>query len=517
MAGMDHGSGGGMNMNMRDPKNAPGVKMGPGVQTISPMPKDRSGEPPQGLEGLDHRVLTYRDLVSLAPNPDVRAPSRQFEIHLTGNMERYMWGFDGQKLSDPADPIPFRKGERARVTLVNDTMMPHPIHLHGHFFELVTGHGNHAPRKHTVNVPPGGKMTFDLTADAPGDWAFHCHNLYHMTAGMMRVVTVRPFAGGGMNRLTAALAATTMLGIAGPVAAQSMQGMDHSAMPGMTMPMPAKKKPVVKPTAKGKPAKTRSAPARRPSASTTKRRAAPTAGMNGMDHGTMPGMDHSSMPGMDHAAPQGSQQGMEAMPGMQMPGNGQTVPQGSQQPMQGMDHSAMPGMTMPADQHSGHDMQGMSGMAGMPGMAADGVQQTGTALPAGNAPPALPTDHAADSVYGADAMAMGRHHLQQHHGGQNFSQVLLNLAEYQFRNGRDGYRWDGEAWFGVTSTASSSSLRAREPSARASRAPRCRRSIAGPLALISIYKRVSARIWGRPRNAPMRPSGWRGWHRASSS
>ena len=252
-----------------------------------------------------------------------------------------------------------------------------------------------------------------------------------------------------MNRLTAALAATTMLGIAGPVAAQSMQGMDHSAMPGMTMPMPAKKKPVVKPTAKGKPAKTRSAPARRPSASTTKRRAAPTAGMNGMDHGTMPGMDHSSMPGMDHAAPQGSQQGMEAMPGMQMPGNGQTVPQGSQQPMQGMDHSAMPGMTMPADQHSGHDMQGMSGMAGMPGMAADGVQQPGTALPAGNAPaPPLPTDHAADSVYGADAMAMGRHHLQQHHGGQNFSQVLLNLAEYQFRNGRDGYRWDGEAWFG---------------------------------------------------------------------
>ena len=195
MAGMDHGSGGGMNMNMRDPKNAPGVKMGPGVQTISPMPKDRSGEPPQGLEGLDHRVLTYRDLVSLAPNPDVRAPSRQFEIHLTGNMERYMWGFDGQKLSDPADPIPFRKGERARVTLVNDTMMPHPIHLHGHFFELVTGHGEFAPRKHTVNVVPGGKVTFDLTADAPGDWAFHCHLLYHMMAGMMRVVTIRPFRG----------------------------------------------------------------------------------------------------------------------------------------------------------------------------------------------------------------------------------------------------------------------------------------------------------------------------------
>jgi copper resistance protein B len=90
----------------------------------------------------------------------------------------------------------------------------------------------------------------------------------------------------------------------------------------------------------------------------------------------------------------------------------------------------------------------MPGMAGMPGMATEGVQQTGTALPAGNGPPPpIPTDHAADGVYGADTMAMGRHHLRQH-GGQNFSQVLLNVAEYQFRNGRDGYRWDGEAWFG---------------------------------------------------------------------
>ena len=207
MAGMDHGqtatggmSGqggmGGMDMSMRDPKNAPDVEMGPGVQTISPMPTDRTGERPQGLEDADHRVLTYRDLMALTPNPDVRAPSRSLDIHLTGNMERYMWSFDGAKLSDPAEPIPFRNGERVRVNLINDTMMPHPIHLHGHFFELVTGHGDHAPRKHTVNVAPGGKVTFDLTADAPGDWAFHCHNLYHMTAGMMRVVTVRPTEGG---------------------------------------------------------------------------------------------------------------------------------------------------------------------------------------------------------------------------------------------------------------------------------------------------------------------------------
>ncbi|HEY1146555.1 MAG TPA: copper resistance system multicopper oxidase, partial [Allosphingosinicella sp.] len=197
MKGADHGSM--ATMDMRDFKNAPQVKKGPGVQTISPMPEDRTGEPPLGLEGLDHRVLVYRDLVALDRNPDVRAPTRQLELHLTGNMERYMWGFDGQKMSDPADPIPFRTGERVRVTLVNDTMMPHPIHLHGHFFELVTGHGAHGPRKHTINVPPGGKMTFDLTADAPGDWAFHCHNLYHMTAGMMRVVAIRPLAGGNHN------------------------------------------------------------------------------------------------------------------------------------------------------------------------------------------------------------------------------------------------------------------------------------------------------------------------------
>ena len=200
MAGMDHGSGG-MAHNMRDFSVAPQVDKNPGVQSISPMPTDRTGEPPVGLEGLGHRPLLYRDLVALKRNPDVRAPSRSLEIHLTGNMERYMWSFDGVKMSEPAQPIPFRLNERVRVTLINDTMMPHPIHLHGHFFELVTGHGAYGPRKHTVNVPPGGKMTFDVTADAAGDWAFHCHNLYHMTAGMMRVVTVRPLTGDTQNDL----------------------------------------------------------------------------------------------------------------------------------------------------------------------------------------------------------------------------------------------------------------------------------------------------------------------------
>ena len=181
----------GMDMNMRNPKNAPGVAMTPGVQTISPMPKDRTGEPGQGLADAGHRVLTYRDLVALDRNPDVRAPSRSLDIHLTGNMEKFMWSFDGLKMSEMHAPIPFIKDERVRVNLINDTMMGHPIHLHGHFFELVTGHGDHAPRKHTVTVQPGGKVTFDLTADAVGDWAFHCHLLYHMNAGMMRVVSVR--------------------------------------------------------------------------------------------------------------------------------------------------------------------------------------------------------------------------------------------------------------------------------------------------------------------------------------
>jgi len=205
MAGMDHGSMdraghpgmGGMSgmdmssMSMRDFSRAPHVKKDVGVQTIAPMPMDRTGEPGQGLENTGHRVLTYRDLVALEANLDTRAPSRSIDVHLTGNMERYMWSIDGEKMSDTMTPIPLRYGERVRVNLINDTMMTHPIHLHGHFFELVTGHGDHAPRKHTVNVQPGGKVSFDLTADNEGDWAFHCHMLMHMLSGMMRVVSVR--------------------------------------------------------------------------------------------------------------------------------------------------------------------------------------------------------------------------------------------------------------------------------------------------------------------------------------
>jgi FtsP/CotA-like multicopper oxidase with cupredoxin domain len=183
---------GGMDIAMRSFSHAPDVKPGPGVQTLAPMPADRTGDSGVGLANAGHRVLNYRDLMAVERNPDVRAPSRTIDVHLTGNMERFMWSFDGKAMSDTMEPIPFTQGERVRVRLINDTMMGHPIHLHGHFFELVTGHGDHAPRKHSVLVQPGGTLSFDLTADAPGDWAFHCHLLYHMTAGMMRVVSVRP-------------------------------------------------------------------------------------------------------------------------------------------------------------------------------------------------------------------------------------------------------------------------------------------------------------------------------------
>jgi CopA family copper-resistance protein len=186
---------GAMKMSMLDPQNAPGVKLGPGVQMIAPMPQDRTAEPGQGLESAGHRVLVYSDLVSLAPNPDPRPPTRALEIHLTGNMERFMWGFDGRKFSDNPDPYTFRTGERVRVTLVNDTMMAHPIHLHGHFFEVVQGAPpGQRPLKHTVIVAPGGKVSWDFTAN-PGDWAFHCHMLYHMEAGMMQAFAVRPLEG----------------------------------------------------------------------------------------------------------------------------------------------------------------------------------------------------------------------------------------------------------------------------------------------------------------------------------
>lgn len=194
MSGMDMSGG----MNMRDTsKLPPSVKIGPGVDMVSMNPVDRMGFPGIGLDKVDHRVLNYKQLVAARPNLDTRRPTRLKEIHLTGNMERFMWSFDGKKFSAVTDkPIRFAYNERVRVKLVNDTMMAHPIHLHGHFFELVNGaEEDRQPLKHTVIVQPGGSAQFDLTANEPGDWAFHCHLLYHMHSGMFQVVTVRPLDG----------------------------------------------------------------------------------------------------------------------------------------------------------------------------------------------------------------------------------------------------------------------------------------------------------------------------------
>ncbi|MCJ2178405.1 copper resistance system multicopper oxidase [Novosphingobium album (ex Hu et al. 2023)] len=202
MSGMDMGTGKGntgSGMNMRDTARLPAsVKAGPGMDMVAMHPADRMDFPGLGLDQAGHRVLTYKQLTAARTNPDLRRPSRLKEIHLTGNMERYMWSFDGQKFDAVTDkPIRFAFNERVRVRLVNDTMMVHPIHLHGHFFELVNGApSDRQPRKHTVNVQPGGSATFDLTADTPGDWPFHCHLFYHMHQGMFQIVTVRPLQEG---------------------------------------------------------------------------------------------------------------------------------------------------------------------------------------------------------------------------------------------------------------------------------------------------------------------------------
>lgn len=190
MSSMGNGA---MSMNMRDRANVPSnVNVGVGTDMIAPDPQDRTGHPGLGLTDVNHKVLTYRDLIALKSNPDKRRPSRTLEINLTGSMQRFMWSLDGKKFSDGVEPIQLARNERVRVTIVNNSMMQHPMHIHGHFMELVNGHTGHHPLKHTINVLPGSKVSFDITADNPGDWAFHCHLLFHMHAGMFNVVTIRP-------------------------------------------------------------------------------------------------------------------------------------------------------------------------------------------------------------------------------------------------------------------------------------------------------------------------------------
>src|SRR4051812_226127 len=179
--GMDHSQ-------MSPIQHAP-AENGPIVDMQATMAMPRLDDPGVGLRDNGRRVLTYADLATLGGPIDARDAAREIELHLTGHMERYIWSFNGQKFSDAA-PLQLRHGERLRVTLVNDTMMTHPIHLHGMWSELVDAAGKFLVRKHTVAVQPAQRLSYLVTADALGRWAYHCHLLYHMEAGVFREVGV---------------------------------------------------------------------------------------------------------------------------------------------------------------------------------------------------------------------------------------------------------------------------------------------------------------------------------------
>lgn len=165
------------------------TEYGPGVDMRVDMPRTNLDDPGVGLRDNGRRVLSYADLQTVGGPIDAREPSREIELHLTGNMERYMWSFDGVKFAD-ARPVHFNSGERLRLVLVNDTMMPHPVHMHGMWSELENPDGRFQVRKHTVNVQPAQRVSYAVSADAPGRWAYHCHMLYHMEAGMFRELAV---------------------------------------------------------------------------------------------------------------------------------------------------------------------------------------------------------------------------------------------------------------------------------------------------------------------------------------
>ena len=184
MGGMEHGEMPGMELSPEDKKLQGSV----GVDNVAMMPTERLNLAGEGFPA-GRRVLTYADLRATRPGTDPRPPSRAITLHLTGNMERFLWGFDGKKFSE-AEPIVLQRGERVRFVLINDSMMEHPIHLHGLWSELENGHGEYRPYKHTFNVKPGEKLSFLVNADHPGRWAFHCHLLYHMEMGMFREVRV---------------------------------------------------------------------------------------------------------------------------------------------------------------------------------------------------------------------------------------------------------------------------------------------------------------------------------------
>ena len=200
MAGMDMSappkverSGAGFRMpgTLPEPTEHDGSTHGPGNASTPMVTRSRLSEPGSGL-GMDGwRVFVYTDLRALEPRPDaLQAPTREIEFHLTGNMERYMWSMDGKKFSEAPAPVHLVRGERIRLTMVNDTMMPHPMHLHGMWMELENGNGADIPRVHTVIVKPAERVSVLATPRDPGPWAFHCHVLLHMEMGMFRVIQV---------------------------------------------------------------------------------------------------------------------------------------------------------------------------------------------------------------------------------------------------------------------------------------------------------------------------------------
>jgi CopA family copper-resistance protein len=181
----DHSQHGGSGMQTHPDSEArsPFVDM----QTMAPVP--RLDDPGIGLRDNGRKVLSYSMLRSLFEDPDGREPGRTIELHLTGHMERFAWGFNGEPFVK-AEPLRLNYGERMRITLVNDTMMTHPIHLHGVWSDLEDEQGEFLVRKHTVDMPPGTRRSYRVRADALGRWAYHCHLLYHMEAGMMREVRI---------------------------------------------------------------------------------------------------------------------------------------------------------------------------------------------------------------------------------------------------------------------------------------------------------------------------------------
>jgi CopA family copper-resistance protein len=186
MSGMDHASMAGMSDMQKHPASETN---NPLVDMQAMMPAAKLNDPGIGLRNNGRKVLTYADLKSTFEDPDGREPSRTIELHLTGHMEKFAWSFNGIKFSD-SEPVTLCYGERVRIVLVNDTMMTHPIHLHGMWSDLEDEDGNFQVRKHTIDMPPGTRRSYRVTADALGRWAYHCHLLFHMETGMFREVRV---------------------------------------------------------------------------------------------------------------------------------------------------------------------------------------------------------------------------------------------------------------------------------------------------------------------------------------